>query len=145
MKCASLSVDRHFKFEDACTRCLWNAPLQKTADYSYNSKLSGGRIGSGGWMWVEGGLDPTHANDVSEVVTYQGVYWIYREVVGGGSVIGLEHVFTSRDNSMHKCAYRNACCSFFPLIFFFINFLPEICFCAESTWGHLFSPCLLCT
>ena len=38
LKRAPLSVDRHFKFEDAWTRCLWNAPLQKTADYSYNTK-----------------------------------------------------------------------------------------------------------
>ena len=38
LKHAPLSVDRHLKLEDAWTRYLRNAPLQKTADYSYNSK-----------------------------------------------------------------------------------------------------------
>ena len=87
--------------------------LQITAT---TANLKGGELGVvGGRGW----LDPTHANDVSEHVTYQRVYWIYREAVGW-SVIGLEHVFTSRDNSMHKCACRNACFFFFfPLMFFY--------------------------
>ena len=88
----------------------------------------------GGWGW----MDPTHANDVSEHVTYQRVYWIYREALGW-SVIGLEHVFTSRDNSRHKCACRNAC-FFFSLMFFFYKLLSWDFVCVQNLLGDVYFP-----